>query len=209
MKLSQHVVHSTVWNGGIGCLALALLVGSTAVSWAQPVSEARPAGELTPPRPASIPLKPIGDLTIERASLPPSDPLPGMIPTPGETAVSPTAPEGQNYDPSGRRDPFIAIIQLLQEKKDEANLPPLQRVSLTEINLVGVVWGGYGYTAMVQTPDGKGYAVRRGTHMGPNNGIVSSITERGLIVVERFTDIYGKKQEREFVRLLHQKEGSE
>lgn len=176
---------------------------------AQPVSEAKPAGELTPAKPASIPLKPIGDVQIERPSLPPSDPIPGMHAAPAETAAVPELPEVNTYDPSGRRDPFAAMVQLLQEKKDEASLPPLQRVSLTEINLVGVVWGGYGYTAMVQTPDGKGYAVRRGTHMGPNNGIVTSVTERGLIVVERFTDIYGKKQEREFVRLLHQKEGSE
>jgi type IV pilus assembly protein PilP len=28
-------------------------------------------------------------------------------------------------------------------------------------------------------------------------------------VQERFTDVYGKKQEREYVKLLHPKEGSE
>ncbi len=192
--------------GAIWCLGvLGVLVYQVA---AQPVSEARPTGELTPPRPASIPLPPVGDVQLDRPTLPPSDPLPGVAPVPGDPAA-PESAETLTYDPSGRRDPFVAIIQLLQEKKEDANLPPLQRISLTEINLVGVVWGGYGYTAMVQTPDGKGYSVRRGTRMGPNNGIVTSITERGLIVVERFTDIYGKKQEREFVRLLHQKEGSE
>jgi type IV pilus assembly protein PilP len=62
---------------------------------------------------------------------------------------------------------------------------------------------------MVQTPDGRGYAVRRGTRIGPNNGVVSAITEKGIIVQERFTDLYGKKQEREYVKLLHTKEGSE
>ncbi len=203
---SQPMIAGLIWVAG--CTAVALLECPTSVS-AQPVSEAKATGELTPARPASIPLKPIGDVQLERPSLPPSDPIPGLMPPQAEGAIPPELPEANTYDPSGRRDPFLAFIQSLEAKKEEANLPPLQRVSLTEINLVGVVWGGYGYTAMVQTPDGKGYAVRRGTHMGPNNGIVTSVTERGLIVVERFTDIYGKKQEREFVRLLHQKEGSE
>jgi type IV pilus assembly protein PilP len=62
---------------------------------------------------------------------------------------------------------------------------------------------------MVQTPEGHGYTVRQGTRVGQNNGVVSAITERGIIVQERFTDVYGKKQEREYVKLLHPKEGSE
>ena len=113
------------------------------------------------------------------------------------------------YDPSGRRDPFAPIVQELQPGKLDSNLPPLQRVTLTELNLIAVVWGAYGYTAMVQTPEGHGYTVRRGTRIGQNNGVVSAVTERGIIVQERFTDIYGKKQEREYVKLLHPKEGSE
>ena len=101
------------------------------------------------------------------------------------------------------------MIQLGQQTEQDVTLPPLQRVGLTELSLIGVLWGNYGYTAMVQTPDGKGYSIRRGTRIGPNNGVVSSITERGIIVQERFTDGYGNKQEREYVKLLHPKEGNE
>jgi type IV pilus assembly protein PilP len=116
---------------------------------------------------------------------------------------------GVGYDPSGRRDPFAPVVLELQPGRADVNLPPLQRVTLTELNLIAVVWGAYGYTAMVQTPEGHGYTVRRGTRIGQNNGVVSAITERGIIVQERFTDVYGKKQEREYVKLLHPKEGSE
>jgi type IV pilus assembly protein PilP len=126
--------------------------------------------------------------------------------------MSPELPVSNNaigYDPSGRRDPFAPVVQELQPGKADPNLPPLQRVTLTELNLVAIVWGAYGYTAMVQTPEGHGYTVRRGTRIGQNNGVVSAITERGIIVQERFTDVYGKKQEREYVKLLHPKEGSE
>lgn len=114
-----------------------------------------------------------------------------------------------SYDPSGRRDPFAPVLQQLGLGPIDPTLPPLQRVGLTEMNLIAVVWGAYGYTAMVQTPDGNGYTVRRGTRIGPNNGVVSAVTEKGIVVQERFTDVYGSKQEREYVKLLHPKEGAE
>jgi type IV pilus assembly protein PilP len=113
------------------------------------------------------------------------------------------------YDPAGRRDPFMPVIQDAQSEKVDENLPPLQRVALTELSLIAVVWGAHGYVAMVQTPDGHGYTIRRGTRIGQNNGVVSAITERGIIVQERITDVYGRKQEREIVKLLHPKEGLE
>jgi type IV pilus assembly protein PilP len=128
---------------------------------------------------------------------------------PGQASLPGVDPP-YTYNPSGRRDPFAAII--LEGPKSGAenmNLPPLQRASLTELSLIGIIWGGFGYTAMVQTPDGKGYTVRQGTKIGPNNGVVSAITENSVVVQERFTDVYGKKQVREYVKLLHQKENTE
>lgn len=143
--------------------------------------------------------------------------IPQRIETPSSGSNTPMPPQlsipdgvvGGGYDPSGRRDPFAPIVQELQPGKTDTTLPPLQRVTLTELNLIAIVWGAYGYTAMVQTPEGHGYTVRRGTRIGQNNGVVSAITERGIIVQERFTDVYGKKQEREHVKLLHPKEGLE
>jgi type IV pilus assembly protein PilP len=114
-----------------------------------------------------------------------------------------------SYDPSGRRDPFVPVLQQVGLGPIDPTLPPLQRVGLTEINLIAVVWGAYGNAAMVQTPDGNGYTVRRGTRIGPNNGMVTAVTDKGIVVQERFTDVYGSKQEREYVKLLHPKEGAE
>jgi type IV pilus assembly protein PilP len=113
------------------------------------------------------------------------------------------------YDPAGRRDPFAPVLDQLTPGQVDMSLPPLQRVGLTDMNLIAVIWGAYGYTAMLQMPDGNGYAVRKGTRVGPNNGVVSAITEKGIVVQERFTDVYGRKQEREYVKLLHPKEASE
>ena len=125
----------------------------------------------------------------------------------GIPAASPLGLGG--YDPAGRRDPFAPVLSQLAPGQTDPTLPPLQRVSLTDMNLIAIIWGAYGYTGMVQTPDGNGYSVRKGTRIGPNSGVVSAVTEKGIIVQERFTDVYGRKQEREYVKLLHPKEGLE
>lgn len=152
------------------------------------------------------------------AQAPAAEPGVGGAPAqpPANAQVSPGAvpavgSDGYSYNPSGRRDPFAPIIleSQVHAAAENLNLPPLQRVSFTELNLIGIMWGSFGYTAMVQTPDGKGYAVRRGTRIGPNDGVVSDITENSIVLQERFTDVYGKKQVREYVKLLHPKEASE
>lgn len=164
-------------------------------------------------------ISPMRQDSVKVASL---NEVPRHVPSPTPAAAAsegnaqPVAPtstsepvSARSYDPSGRRDPFAPVLQLLGLGPIDTTLPPLQRVGLTEMNLIAVMWGAYGYTAMVQTPDGNGYSVRRGTRIGPNNGVVSAVTEKGIVVQERFTDVYGSKQEREYVKLLHPKEGAE
>lgn len=201
-RFSRHHLIAGAIASSCGCV---MLLGIATIHAEPPTVPA----QITPMRPDSIRASsaqesvPTVSQTMEISSAT-SSVTPGPPQVPVAEGVS-----GFGYDPSGRRDPFAPIVQELQPGKVDTNLPPLQRVTLTELNLIAVVWGAYGYTAMVQTPEGHGYTVRRGTRVGQNNGVVSAVTERGIIVQERFTDIYGKKQEREYVKLLHPKEGSE
>ena len=184
----------------LAVVGLTLPVESKSLPHVRQVASMRPADSLKiMPLPEGQKSAPVVDAPAPRAE--------ATVSQPGDSLSMEFS--GTSYDPSGRRDPFLPMIQLGQQVEQDASLPPLQRVGLTELSLIGVLWGNYGYTAMVQTPDGKGYSIRRGTRIGPNNGVVSSITERGIIVQERFTDVYGNKQEREYVKLLHPKEGTE
>lgn len=151
--------------------------------------------------------------TTPPAASPPAVAAPA--PQPGGAVAGQVVPVGRGdyvYLPEGRRDPFLAMLRDAgsgggaQGGTAEVNLPPLQRTPVAELTVIGIVWGGFGYMAMVQTPDGKGYTVQRGARIGNNNGIVSAITEKAVIVEERFTDIYGKKQVREYAKPLHVKE---
>jgi len=150
---------------------------------------------------------------VNRAGQPPAASVPAPQAGGGGVSAEPVIPVGRGdyvYLPEGRRDPFLSIPHEAGsdavKKTDEVNLPPLQRVTVAELTVIGIVWGGFGYMAMVQTPDGNGYAVQRGARIGNNNGIVSAITEKAIIVEERVTDIYGKKQVREYAKPLHVKE---
>lgn len=143
---------------------------------------------------------------------------PAVVPAlPVEELVSPEAPVKIEdpvalfqYHPEGRRDPFKSIIIATGKRNLSENLPPLQRKDLSEMKLIGIVWGGFGHGAVIQTQDGKGYPVRKGTRIGLNNGVISQITNKELVIEEKFLDIFGETKVRNVVMELHpQKEGLE
>jgi len=193
---------SMVLMGCAGLLAVA------AVGFAAPGMSSH-ARQINPMQQDSLKVPPLNDV-------PRHAPSSTVAVAPGNENAQPAAlnpmvepVRAHTYDPSGRRDPFVPVLQQAGPGSIDSTLPPLQRVGLTEINLIAVLWGAYGNAAMVQTPDGNGYTVRRGTRIGPNNGMVTAVTDKGIVVQERFTDVYGSKQEREYVKLLHPKEGAE
>lgn len=116
--------------------------------------------------------------------------------------------EGYTYDPKSRRDPFQSLTRLIKVDKTRAEMPPLQRVQISDLKLLGIMWGGYGYYALVQTPDGKGYTVKEGMLMGSNNGVITTITDKTIIVTEPGVDITGKKSTKDVELLLRPKEVS-
>lgn len=97
------------------------------------------------------------------------------------------------YNAEGKRDPFKPAIST-EVKKELLKVPPLQRIEPKDLKLLGIAWGWFGYSAMVQTTDGKAYPIRVGTIVGPRSGVVKAIGERSLTIEERYTDIYGEKK---------------
>ena len=139
-------------------------------------------------------------------------PVPGVPGTPvAAAAPAPTAVEameGYSYDPKSRRDPFQSLTRLIKVDKTRAEMPPLQRIQISDLKLLGIMWGGYGYYGLVQTPDGKGYTVKEGMLMGTNNGVITTITDKAIIVSEPSVDITGKKITKDLEILLRPKEVS-
>jgi len=111
-----------------------------------------------------------------------------------------------SYNSVGRRDPFTPIIVREDLKAQSEDRPPLERYSIHEFKLTGVVWGGFGYNAMLEGPEGKGYFVRVGTIIGQNKGIIKKITKDVMVIEEKFKTISGETDRKEIVIELRKKQ---
>jgi type IV pilus assembly protein PilP len=152
-----------------------------------------PAGGPKPaaPTPAKEPPKPAVEVKVE--------------PPPSGIASSYT------YSPVGKLNPFHPLVVDKTEKtptpppkkvegagreKEEPGTP-LERVELTALKLVAVVWDIANPRAMVEDAGGKGYILIRGTRIGKNQGQVSRITSAGIVVQEKVEGTDGKIKTRE------------
>ncbi|MGE5174280.1 MAG: pilus assembly protein PilP, partial [Betaproteobacteria bacterium] len=70
----------------------------------------------------------------------------------------------------------------------------------------GIVWGGFGFNAMLEGPDGKGYFVRVGTIIGQNRGVVKKITQDRMVIEEKFKNFSGETERKEIVIELRKKQ---
>ncbi len=84
---------------------------------------------------------------------------------------------------------------------------PLERYNLTEYKLAAIVWGGLGYYAMVEAPDGRGYFIRVGALIGTNKGVVKKISENSVVVEETYKTFSGETERKEIVIPLRKEEG--
>jgi Tfp pilus assembly protein PilP len=81
------------------------------------------------------------------------------------------------------RDPFSPF----ERPGAEADLPPIERVPVDALKLVGVI----APRALVRLPDGSEVVVRIGDVVGNQLGRVRSIGRDRVVVVEKFRDVLG------------------
>ena len=119
------------------------------------------------------------------------------------------------YDPKGRVDPFIPLLQEKEvvtpdiDDKPKRMLTPLEKLSLNQIKLVAVILMENRQLAMVEDATGKGYEVMIGTYMGKNSGQVSKINQSSLVVTEYVKDYKGIRQTKFHEIKLHKNESGE
>jgi type IV pilus assembly protein PilP len=129
----------------------------------------------------------------------PQQPKTAVTSTVTSTATTTVETEVYSYVPGGRRDPFTPIVIKEEKKALGGARTPLERYAINEFKLTGIVWGGLGYHAVLEGPDGKGYFVKQGTVIGPNRGVIKKITQTSMIIEEKFKDPTGELQKKEIV----------
>ncbi|MBN2297554.1 MAG: pilus assembly protein PilP [Deltaproteobacteria bacterium] len=114
------------------------------------------------------------------------------------------------YVVAGTRDPFqtfeLATPVNMAEIDPSKITDPLQKITLSQIELVGIILGQEN-RALVQESSGMGYIITQGTLIGENSGIVTKISLKGVTIKQHFKDYMGRVNTREVVLSLRKEEG--
>jgi type IV pilus assembly protein PilP len=92
-----------------------------------------------------------------------------------------------SYSSVGRRDPFrsyLAEVRASASALATRCATPLGRFELEQLKLVAVITGLEDPVAMVEAPNGNGYAIRRGACIGKNGGTVAAVRSGEVVVSE-------------------------
>ncbi|GBE06795.1 MAG TPA: hypothetical protein ENH31_02735 [Nitrospirae bacterium] len=116
------------------------------------------------------------------------------------------------YDPAGRRDPFVALVQAVPKKnraKRGVALSPLENYAAADFRLIAVASKGQVYTALLLAPDNKSYTVKEGAVLGLNEGKVKEIDLTKLVIEEYIQDYKGELKPKKIVLELRKGEVEE
>jgi Tfp pilus assembly protein PilP len=153
------------------------------------------------PKPTKVPIPPTAPKPAAKVSA-------KEAPRPdAEVRVEPPLPTSYSYNPQGKRNPFQPLVvekpsgppskkkveqAAKREKEKEVPATPLERLDLSALKLVAVVWNIPHPRAMVEDSTGKGYILSLGTRIGKNQGQVTQITSAGVIITEKVEGADGK-----------------
>ncbi|HQP30582.1 MAG TPA: pilus assembly protein PilP [Deltaproteobacteria bacterium] len=110
------------------------------------------------------------------------------------------------YTVIGTRDPFQPYMIAKPEEMGGTGVDPLQRLMLSQVELVGVIMGKEP-KALIQDTANMGYIIKEGTLIGENSGIVTDIQATGVTIKQHFKDYMGRVNTREIVLSLRKGEG--
>jgi Tfp pilus assembly protein PilP len=104
-------------------------------------------------------------------------------------------PEEFRYDSTDKRDPFVVFDFSQRGKKGGAS--PLENYDLGQLRVTAIIRDLNGdRKAIVEDSAGRGYTVSKGTRIGLNGGVVVTIEENSLKVLETEIDIAGRESQK-------------
>ena len=113
----------------------------------------------------------------------------------------PPAPEDYMYDPAGRRDPFLNLLNSGGEPRTNSGRGEgPSSMTVAEISVRGILQSRGALIAMVKGPDNKTYVVHQGDKF--LDGIIKSITPQGLIILQEVNDPLSLVKQREVRKML-------
>jgi type IV pilus assembly protein PilP len=105
------------------------------------------------------------------------------------------------YKVERKIDPFASIFrdesssfadQNDRKKKKRIPLTPIEKVDLSQLKLVGIIFAPTGNKALIEDASGKGFIIKKGTGIGINSGRIIKILKDRVVVEEEAESILGK-----------------
>jgi Tfp pilus assembly protein PilP len=112
------------------------------------------------------------------------------------------------YRPKAKRDPFKSFVTTRAPVSDSKEAAPriktpLQRYSLDQLKVVGIIGGGNVRKALLEDDVGKGYVVSVGEAVGSEGGEITVIQKDRIIIESTYRDVFGNKKVRRITKKLY------
>lgn len=113
----------------------------------------------------------------------------------------PAAPQGYSYNPEGRRDPFVSLLNRGVEQRQQSPRPEgLSGLSVTDISIRGIVANRGSYIAMIEAPEARTYIVRTGDKL--YDATVKAVLADAVVFVQQVNDPLSLVKQREIRKPL-------
>jgi Tfp pilus assembly protein PilP len=122
---------------------------------------------------------------------------------PADSKPDAAVPQGFNYDPQGRRDPFISMLRRGNDNSGP-RLSGLAGLATAEVSLRGVVRSEGSFVGILQGVDSRNYIVRAGDKL--SDGTIQRITADTMVILQQINDPLSLEKQREVRKLLRQVE---
>ena len=143
-------------------------------------------------------------------------PVGGQSPAPGPTTaarpatvtapsnpVPPLEPQGYDYEPSGRRDPFISLVRRTASVQGlSASSRPTGKAGLAADDFVlrGLIKSRRGWIAQVKGTDNRSYDLEVGDELYDSK--VKAVTADGVVLLQNVNDPLSTARTREVKKML-------
>jgi Tfp pilus assembly protein PilP len=140
----------------------------------------------------------------EPAATPAPSPTPDTVKSIIDQELQPD-PSGYNYNPQGRRDPFVSLLKPVSaDQGAKTRRPGLEGLLIQEVALKGIVKDQKGYIAMLLGTDGKSYFVRNGQRLF--DGVITGIDAATVTFRQEVTDPLSTVKSRDVKKTLYPSE---
>jgi Tfp pilus assembly protein PilP len=121
------------------------------------------------------------------------------------SGIVPLEPQGFDYDPENRRDPFVSLVRRGTDAERSAlstRGPGLGGLETSEVTLKGTLHSGDGYVAMLAGADNRTYIVHVGDRL--LDGTIRSISPNAMVILQQVSDPLSLDRQREVRKTIRQ-----